>query len=213
MKSPSIKNVAVILNGPPGCGKDTIANRIVAEEHLLPRHISPFQKHQFKDALYEHTAKHFEIGLDEFIHFASDRILKDSTSLAGLGGRTPRQALIHVSEDIYKPRYGNDYFGEVEARSVREHKRRLGGIINVIYPDSGFESEVPPIESEFDHVLIIRLHRDGFNFSGDSRNYLELPNTETRTTVDEYLIDGQIEDAVFKVRNWIERIIYQLESI
>lgn len=213
MKSPSIKNVAVILNGPPGCGKDTIANRIVAEEHLLPRHISPFQKHQFKDALYEHTAKHFEIGLDEFIHYASDRSLKDSTSLAGLGGRTPRQALIHVSEDIYKPRYGDDYFGEVEARRVREHKGHLGGIINVIYPDGGFESEIPPIESEFDHVLIIRLHRDGFDFKGDSRNYLKLPNTESRTTVDEYLVDGQIEDAVFKVRNWIERIIYQLESV
>lgn len=212
MKSRSI-NIAVVLNGPPGCGKDTIANRIVAEDHFLPINITPFVKHQFKDALYEHTAKHFEIGLDEFIHFASDRSLKDSTSLAGLGGRTPRQALIHVSEDIYKPRYGNDYFGEVEASRVREHKRRLGGIINVIYPDGGFESEVPPIESEFDHVLIIRLHRDGFDFSGDSRNYLELPNTETRTTVDEYLIDGQIEDAVFKVRNWIERIIYQLESI
>lgn len=206
-------NIAVVLNGPPGCGKDTIANRIVAEDQLLPINITPFVKHQFKDALYEHTAKHFEIGLDEFILYASDRSLKDSTSLAGLGGRTPRQALIHVSEDIYKPRYGDDYFGKVEARRVREHKRYLGGIINVIYPDGGFGPEIPPIESEFDYVLIIRLHRDGFDFKGDSRNYLELPDTETRTTVNEYLVGGQIEDAVFKVRNWIERIIYQLESV
>lgn len=212
MKSRSI-NIAVVLNGPPGCGKDTIANRIVDEEHLLPKHISPFQKHQFKDALYEHTAKHFQVDLDKFIHFASDRDLKDSTSLAGLGGRTPRQALIHVSEEIFKPREGVDYFGRVEARRVREHKGRLGGIINVIYPDGGFESEIPPIESEFDHVLIIRLHRDGFDFKGDSRNYLNLPNTETRTTVDEYLVEGKIGDGVFKIRNWIERIIYSLESV
>lgn len=213
MKNHSI-NIAVVLNGPPGCGKDTIANVLVnpVNGHLWPMHFAPFVKHQFKDALYEHTAKHFEVGLDEFIHFASDRELKDSKSLAGLGGRTPRQALIHVSEDIYKPRFGIDYFGKVEALRVSEHKGRLGGVINVIYPDGGFESEIPPIESEFDLVIIIRLHRDGFDFKGDSRNYLNLPDTETRKTVDEYLVDGKIEDGVWKVRNWIERIIWNLNK-
>lgn len=212
MKSHSIKSIAVVLNGPPGCGKDTIANRIV-EKGLVENLGKPlFHKHQFKDALYEHTAKHFKVDLDKFIHYASDRDLKDSKSLAGLGGRTPRQALIHVSEEIYKPREGVDYFGRVEAARVREHKGRLGGIINVIYPDGGFESEVPPIESEFDAVLIIRLHRDGFNFEGDSRNYLNLPNTETRLTVDEHLVDGRIEDGVWKVRNWIERFIWNLNK-
>ena len=203
--------MAVVLNGPPGCGKDTIANRIVAGDYM-PVHIRPFVKHQFKDALYEHVSKHFEVGLDEFIHFATDRELKDSVSLAGLGGRTPRQALIHVSEDIYKPRFGSDYFGKVEALNVSEHKGRLGGTINVIYPDGGFPDELFAIESEFDAVLIIQLHRDGFDFSGDSRNYLNLPNTETRFTVNEHLLDNNIEDGVWKVGNWIERITNLLES-
>lgn len=81
-------NFAVVLNGPPGCGKDTLANMLSRD--------GVFVKHQFKDALYEHTAKHFQVDLDKFIKFASDRDLKDSKSLAGLGGRTPRQALIHV---------------------------------------------------------------------------------------------------------------------
>lgn len=202
MKSLSINNVAVILNGPPGCGKDTIANKIIEG--------GAFVKHQFKDALYEHVSKHFKVGLEEFIHFATDRSLKDSVSLAGLGGRTPRQALIHVSEDIYKPRHGSDYFGKAEASRVREHKGRMGGTINVIYPDGGFESEVPPIESEFDLVIIVRLHRDGFDFSGDSRNYLNLPNTEKRVTIDEHLLEGKIDDAVWKIQNWVERIIWNL---
>ena len=195
--------LGVVLSGPPCCGKDTIAKRIV-ENNV------GFVKHQFKDALYEHTAKYFQVDLDKFIHFASDRELKDSKSLAGLGGRTPRQALTHVSEDIYKPRYGDDYFGKAEARTVRELAGRLDKSFTVIYPDGGFESEVPPIESEFDLVIIVRLHRDGFDFTGDSRNYLNLPDTKTRFTVDEYLVDGKIEDAVWKVQNWIERIIWNL---
>ena len=206
MKKALIKKLGVVLNGPPGCGKDTIVDRIVQTGHKYGRR--SFVKHQFKDALYEHTARHFQIDLDQYIHYARERNLKDSVSLAGLHGKTPREALIHVSEDIYKPRYGNDYFGKVEAASLREHAGRLGGVINVIYPDGGFESELGPIESELDFLIIIRLHRDGFDFSNDSRDYLYLPDTEKRVSIDEYLIDGKIGDAVFKVNNWIDRILY-----
>lgn len=208
MKNHSIKKLGVVLNGPPGCGKDTIANIIVDKNNVLNLGKLFFRKHQFKDALYEHTAKHFKVDLDKFIHFASDRVLKDSASLAGLDGRTPREALIHVSEDIYKPREGNDYFGKVEAARVRELAGRLGGFVNVIYPDGGFESEVPPVESEFDALLIIRLHRTGFDFSGDSRSYLHLPNTETRQTIDVLLVDGEITQAAWEIRNWIERFVW-----
>ncbi|AWN08625.1 putative deoxynucleoside monophosphate kinase [Erwinia phage Faunus] len=202
MKNHSI-NLMVVLNGPPGCGKDTIANEIVSQERIDNLGWPRFVKHQFKDALYEHTAEHFQVDLDKFIHFASDRELKDSRTLAGLGERTPRQALIHVSEEVYKPRYGNDYFGKVEASRVSEHKGNLGGIINVIYPDGGFESEIPPVESEFDACLIIRLHRDGFDFKGDSRNYINLPNTETRKTVDVHILENEIELGVKLIQQTI----------
>ncbi|HEI0612395.1 TPA: hypothetical protein SIF59_004278 [Escherichia coli] len=187
--------LGVVLNGPPGCGKDTIANIIVSG--------GLFVKHQFKDALYEHTAKHFQIDLDKFIHYAADRNLKDSKSLAGLGGRTPREALIYVSEVVYKPRHGSDYFGLVEARNLEEHVGRLGGSIDVIYPDGGFTSELAPIERVLDSLVIIRLHRSGFDFKGDSRNYIYLPDTEKRTSFDVYLTDNDIQGGVAKV---IERI-------
>lgn len=192
-----LDNLAVILNGPAGCGKDTLADLIVQR--------LSFTKRQFKDALYEHTAKYFEVGLDEFIRFARERELKDSTSLAGLGGRTPRQALIHVSENVYKPRCGDDYFGKVEADGVRELTRRLGCAPNVIYPDGGFGSETVPIQSVFGNLLIIRLHRPGYTFEGDSRDYVQLPNTENRKSVDIYLVDGDIEDGYNKV---VEAIYY-----
>lgn len=188
--------LGVVLNGPPGCGKDTIANKIVEQ--------GVFRKHQFKDALYAHTAKHFEIDLDKFIHFASDRVLKDSKSLAGLGGRTPRQALIHVSEDIYKPRFGSDYFGKAEVARVEELCGRVDSDVNVIYPDGGFAAELLCIDSVFDGIAIIRLHRDGFSFEGDSRSYIYLPNTEKRASFDVYLTENNISDGVAQVNNIIK---------
>lgn len=174
--------LGIILNGPPGCGKDTIANLMAGS----------CKKRQFKDALYEHTAKHFEIDLDKFIHYASDRDLKDSRSLAGLGGRTPREALIYISEQIFKPRYGNAYFGECEASRLHSLFGNAEGFVNVVYPDGGFEDEITPVESFFDHVVIIRLHRDGFDFSNDSRSYIYLPDTVKRSSFDVHLKDGDI---------------------
>ena len=175
--------MGVVLNGPPGCGKDTIAN-LMAQ--------GAFKKHQFKDALYAHTAKHFEVDLDKFIQYASERSLKDSRTLAGLGGRTPREALIHVSEEIFKPRYGDSYFGNVEVGRLQALYGHLDSNINVVYPDGGFASEIYPVESFFDHLIIIRLHRDGFDFQNDSRSYLYLPDTEKRRSYDVHLTDGDV---------------------
>ena len=178
--------LGIILNGPPGWGKDTLANLLVSSFTM-----TNFQKRQFKDALYEHTARHFGVDLEKFIHYASDRELKDSKSLAGLGGRTPRQALIHVSEEIYKPRFGSDYFGKVEADGLRQLSGRLGGSFAVVYPDGGFADEVVATEPEFDLLVYVRLHRVGFNFEGDSRSYVRLPDTKILHSYDVDLVDGE----------------------
>lgn len=190
--------LGVVLSGPPGCGKDTIANLIVER--------FGFTKHQFKDALYAETAKYFEVDLDKFIHFASDRSLKDSKSLAGLGGRTPREALIYVSESILKPRFGDDYFGKAEVNRLEELLGNMDGDVNVIYPDGGFPAEVVCVESFFSHVVVIRLHRDSFDFAGDSRNYLHPNSTDKCSSADVHLIDGCIEDAVEDVMSVITAV-------
>lgn len=190
--------VGVIFNGPPGCGKDTLANMLVKDGQCV------FTKHQFKDALYEHTARHFEVDLDKFIHYARDRILKDTASLAGLGGRTPRQALIHVSEDIYKPREGSDYFGKVEAARVRQRARDMGGTVTIVYPDGGFADEVIAIEPEFDLLVYIRLHRDGFDFSADSRDYVHLPDSEVLKSFDFQLTDGNEVQDFFNIKHLVK---------
>lgn len=176
-------NVALILNGPPGCGKDTMANIALQLGWV---------KRQFKDALYAKTAEYYKVGLENFIELASNRDTKDSVRPAGLFGKTPREALIHVSEDVFKPRHGSDYFGKVEADSVRKYFGRVGGDAFIVYPDGGFPDEVHAVGREFDLTIVVRLHRVGFDFSSDSRDYINLPDTEKCKSVDLYLTDGRV---------------------
>ncbi len=162
----------VILNGPPNSGKDTIADLLVEE--------CGYTKHQMKDTLYEETAKHFECRLDLFKRVAMDRDAKE-TPFTMLNGLTPREALIHVSETIIKPKYGKDYFGESQAfECIRQ------GSYKAVFSDGGFPEEIGPLTEIFNNVLIFHLFKSGTSFEGDSRNYVSgFPNTFALVIVDE----------------------------
>lgn len=209
----SIKTVAVILNGPPESGKDTIAQLWVEQRfHLkLAGAYRAFVKNQFKDALYKHTARHFGVDLDAFTKAASCRETKDSHNFAGLGERTPREALIYVSEKLYKPRYGKEYFGHCEASRFEEQAHRAAdNALMVVYPDGGFEEEVKVHPA--DAVIVVRLHREGKDFSKDSRDYIYLPDTEKRISFDYFLHDGRQEEDAAQLFIAVEQALMDLAN-
>lgn len=159
-------NTCLILNGPPGVGKDTLADMLVP---------LGFQKHQFKEQLYRDTSAFFLVNHHELLQRATSRVLKeqpwdklilqlDETIHQVL---TPREALIHVSENVIKPNYGKDYFGQAAAARCRKQNAEFA-----VFADGGFASELPPLVEAFDYVGIVRLHREGFDFQNDSRSYL-----------------------------------------
>ena len=155
---PRERRICCVLNGPPGCGKDTIAT--ILQEDYFYHHGS------FKRKLYMDTADHYNVDLTWFISVATHRDTKDAAFSALAGGLSPRECLIHVSESVIKPNLGTDYYGKCLAK----HCETIGG--SFVISDGGFSEEITPLTEVFDCVYIVRLWRKGYDFGGDSRKYL-----------------------------------------
>lgn len=151
-----------ILNGPPHCGKDTIAARLVDQIGAIST--------MFKFDLYAALAERYGVSLARVTSICTNRDTKEYPTMM-FHGKTPREALIHISEDILKPLHGKDYFGQCA-------KKRLQRILPdpfvdnklIVFSDGGFEAEIAPL-SELDDVVIVRLYGRG-TFENDSRDYV-----------------------------------------
>ena len=65
--------VVVIFNAPPSSGKDLAAD-------FMLNYFKTGLKASFKDALYEDTAKYFDIDVKDLIEYHSSRVLKEQAS-------------------------------------------------------------------------------------------------------------------------------------
>ena len=156
-----MKTKIVLLNGPPGCGKDVLADYIeMASEDV--------NRVSFKDPLYDLMCAIYDIKIGELLSLSYDRGLKEQP-LPVFDGLSYREAIIKVSEGAIKPNYGKDFFGRSAA------KRIIPGCVNV-FSDSGFMEEVIPLFEvvPWAEVLLVRIEGRG-NFDNDSRSYLD-PN-------------------------------------
>ena len=186
----SLLKLVIVLNGPPGVGKDTIA-RAMTEMLGAP------VKLEFKTQLFTELALWSGVPVHELIARNSDRSLKE-VPWDKLKGLSVRQALIHVSEDIIKPRYGAGYFGTAAAARA-EQVIEAGGV--PVFSDGGFNVEIQALASAVGPdvpVLVVRMHRDGCSFDGDSRSYITLSHPSVHL-VDANLVEGDVCDAVQQV--------------
>ena len=144
----------IILNGPPGSGKDVLGE-------ALAKSIGADVK-RFKDVLYSQTASFFGVPEKTLVSLATNRDTKEMPHPL-FNGLSPRKALIYVSEEVIKPIEGASYFGD---RLVED----LEGI--TVITDGGFDEEVVPVVEKSDYTLIVQLRREGYTFDGDSRSYI-----------------------------------------
>lgn len=80
-----------------------------------------------------------------------------------------REAMIYISELVYKPARGQDIFGRIRASKVIPND-------DTLYVDGsyGFVDELMPLINSVgaERILAIRLHCEGMSFDGDSRSYI-----------------------------------------
>lgn len=149
----------IILNGPAGCGKDTLAWALV--EMGYAKGGTSFKYPMFNIALATLGPDAYHDFLDGY----NDRARKEKPE-GFLNGLSRRQFMIAISEQFVKPVLGDDYFGKYLAENLPD-----GDEVFVV-SDGGFASEVTPVVAAGHDVRIVRLHREGYTFDEDSRGYL-----------------------------------------
>lgn len=151
------------LNGPPGCGKDTLAHMLV--EHMesqgveTPIMISPFSLP---------------------LRFMAFSMVGDSYSQSRYEdfkrrnfpafNRTGRQLMIDVSESFLKPMYGMNCLARMKIEQLKAIN--FDGL--VIMPDCGFMIEVSSLRQDIgaNNLYVVRIHRDKCSFNNDSREWV-----------------------------------------
>lgn len=166
----------IIFNGPPGSGKDAACEffKRYGFEHL-----------SFKEELFKETFKFFNVSKEWFMEGYNDRSVKEKNvpELEVNGNMLSRRdAMIYVSEEYIKPKYGDDYFGLQASKRIQPDR-------NYCFSDGGFASELFPIINKIglSDICIVQLTRDGCDFSSDSRRYID------GEILQEYVIDKKTE--------------------
>ena len=177
--------VVVILNAPPGAGKDSLAfddewcfevgNTLLCDYYAdkgIP-YIDSHTSISFKYGMFEVLRPILTVGIgedgaDEFFDRYQDRDLKEQP-WDKLSGMSPRQFMIFLSENFMKVAFGKEVFGKYTAQKVKDSPSSF-----IILSDCGFAEEVDEVVKAVgaENVHIFQWSADGCSFNGDSRRYL-----------------------------------------
>lgn len=196
----------VIFNGPPGSGKDEAAAWFKRRGYS---HLS------FKHYLFRETIAEFGVDTIWFMDGYNNRDIKE-TPETELRGMSRREAMIHTSEDVIKPKHGKSYFGHKVADEVN-----IGS--EYVISDGGFIEELEPLIEKIgiENIIIVQLVREGCSYRTDSRRYFngyvveEFVNGFKSKFEDEYLLSTELPIETYRIYNngTISGFHYSLESI
>ena len=158
----------ILVNGPPRAGKDTAQEAVEASVRC-----------KFAQAVKEGTHAAFGLNVSDYPMDVFEAVKDEPNAL--FFGRTPREAYIAYSETFMKPFTGDkQVFGKLLIRWINDKVDVWDDNdlphLPFIVTDSGFREEAEAIVNEYgaENVLLIRTHREGCNFDGDSRSYIDL---------------------------------------
>jgi len=192
--NPESGKVAILLNGPPRAGKDT------AVEALVSAFGGNCEVFKFTRPVKDLTHRNAGIDCPHDFYEA----LKD-TPLAEFGGKTPRQAYIDTSADL-KRRHGEDAVAKLFVQAARQSGARI-----ILNPDLGDDMEAHCVADAFspERVLVIRIHREGHDFSMDCRTWVTSPELRI---VDVTNRSGYRREFEAEVVAWAKKFVSEVET-
>lgn len=176
----------LLINGPPGSGKDTIADMVYSLFMIHPSGGSAMLR-KFADPLI--SALQIQEGYARKVYYEVSKRLNPAI----------RERAIMLSEAVIKPEHGDGVFGAIAAARAAEDI--AAGHRMVIFSDSGFAAEI----KAFIHMLesltwrgipvhIWSVHRQGTSFQGDSRERVGAQTVPLAASYEEVQNYGTLED-------------------
>lgn len=185
----------VIFNGPPRSGKDTAASAVwrAFENTAWLRMSAPIKR--AIQAMFNFSAE--EMAQLEATKGATRDA--DAATPMLLDRKWPGTQ-ISFSEGWAKPYFGEYVFGHLFVRQLKQTAAPL-----VVCSDGGFATEWSPVIKYVgqDNVLLIKLHREGTSFAGDSRGYITLGGIRTLSLTNSGEQRSFEEATVELVRQWL----------
>jgi hypothetical protein len=177
-----MKAKLILLNGAPRSGKDTGADYLVQAYDAVAFKFSGPIKAAIKAA--------FDLSDEQVAYLESVKGEPDDL----LFGHSYRNVQISFSENWMKVVFGDKVFGHLAARKTSNLRAPL-----LVCSDSGFASEAAPVLDTVgrDNTLLVKVHRPGKTFAGDSRSFIELDGVKT---VDIHN-DGTLADYYIKLHH------------
>lgn len=209
--------ILINLNAPAGAGKDALCEEIQQYVNTPGYEVVHME---FKELLFDIAIR--ASGVSRKLWFALyEREYKEKPcpylQINGVSV-SPRDWMIHCSENIMKPTFGNDVFGKAFAAKLKKLKEDtpIGIKRIVVVSDGGFiEESIPVVEVVGpDNYFLCRIHRlkpDGsaYNFDGDSRRYIsadEFPKDLRPHETDIMNEEGDLNGTVVKIFDFVKDI-------
>lgn len=153
----------VAFNGPPRCGKDTMARMLA--DHMDSKGVTlPVREVSLSTPLrviaYAMTGFKGALDGDDYEGFKTTRFLEFD--------RTGRELMIDVSEKFLKSVYGQEIMAELLFAQLSE----FTGV--ALIRDVGFQVELDTLARVVEprQIYVACLRREGCDFSNDSREYV-----------------------------------------
>lgn len=164
-----VKKKIIVLNGPPGVGKDTAASAICG---YISKHAAFYHPRHMKMAEPLKKAAHALVdAFPSWDYYDLPEHAKEKDRPSGdFMGLTPRELYIKLSEGFCKSVFGDDFFGMI----MRKRIHKAQGCQVVVISDAGFVDEIDNLIRYVspENVLLLELYSDGKDFKDDSRGYI-----------------------------------------